>query len=65
MAVEKAMKNQAEQKAVDNRSNQLNPNNNKYMMSRGRSATKPTAGKEDPCDWDEDNFGDDWEFNYD
>lgn len=34
-------------------------------MSLEKSAGKPTAGKDDPCDWDEDTFGDDWEFNYD
>lgn len=65
MALRKTTVNPAKQKEVDNRSDQLNPNNNKYMMSLEKSAGKPTAGKDDPCDWDEDTFGDDWEFNYD
>lgn len=65
MTIGKARTNPAEQKAVDNRSNQLNPNNSKYMMSRENSTTKGSAGKDNSCDWDQDIFGDDWEFNYD
>ena len=65
MVMGKARANPAEQKAVDNRSNQLNPNNGKYMMSREKSAGKPTTGKDEHSNWDEDTFGDDWEFNYD
>lgn len=63
MAMGKAKANPAEQKSIDNRSNQLNPNNSKYVMSREKSATKRSADKDDPCDWDQDTFGDDWEFN--
>lgn len=65
MAVQVTRTNSAEQKAVDNRSNQLNPNNSKYMMSRKNCTAKRSAGKDNPCDWDQDTFGDDWEFNYD
>ncbi|MFC0777037.1 hypothetical protein [Flavobacterium sp. HJSW_4] len=62
-AIGKARTNPAEKKAIDNRSNQLNPNNNKYVMSREKSAAKTSAGKDDPSDWNQDSFGDDWEFN--
>ena len=65
MVMGKAKANPAEQKSIDNRSNQLNPNNSKYGMSREKSVTKRSAGKDDLCDWDQDTFGDDWEFNYD
>lgn len=62
-AIGKARTNLAEKKAIDNRSNQLNPNNNKYVMSREKSAAKTGASKDDPSDWNQDSFGDDWEFN--
>ena len=65
MAMGKVRTNPADQKALDNRSDQLNPNNGKYMMSLEKISAKPRAGKETPSDWDEDTFGDDWEFNYD
>lgn len=65
MALRKTTVNPAKQKEVDNRSDQLNPNNGKYRMSRGKSYAKTSAGKDDPCNWDQDSFGDDWEFNYD
>ncbi|OXA71199.1 hypothetical protein B0A67_13120 [Flavobacterium aquidurense] len=53
------------QKSVDNRSNQLNPNNTEYLKSHLKSNTKVNAKKNDDSDWDDDNFGDDWEFNHD
>lgn len=65
VAMGKARTNPSEQKAVDNRSNQLNPNNGKYMMCREKSSAKLSAGKDNPSDWEQDTFGDDWEFNYD
>jgi len=53
------------QKSVDNRSNQLNPNNTEYLKFHLKSNTKVNAKKNDDSDWDDDNFGDDWEFNHD
>lgn len=65
MAVGVKRTNPAEQKALDNRSSQLNPNNGKYALSREKNSTKFSEGKEEQCDWEGDTFGDDWEFNYD
>jgi|LakMenEpi03Aug12_release.lakeMendotaPanAssembly.Ray.scaffolds.fasta_scaffold2642582_1 hypothetical protein len=53
------------QKSIDNRSNQLNPNNTEYLKSHLKSSTKVNAKQNDDSDWDDDNFGDDWEFNHD
>lgn len=53
------------QKSIDNRSNQLNPNNIEYQKVHINKNIKLNYMKDDHCNWDEDSFGDDWEFNHD
>ncbi|OOV18230.1 hypothetical protein [Flavobacterium sp. LM4] len=53
------------QKSIDNRSNQLNPNNIEYKKVHLNKNEIANSKKEDYCDWDDDSFGDDWEFNHD
>ena len=65
MALQVTRTNSFVHNAVNIRSNQLNPDNSKYMMSWENSTVKLSSDKDSPCDWDEDTFGDDWEFNYD
>ncbi|CAD0002375.1 hypothetical protein [Flavobacterium salmonis] len=56
--------NQVKQKSIENRSNQLNPNNREYRNSREKNNAKVNVKKNEHCDWDQDAFGDDWEFNH-
>ncbi|UPZ16250.1 hypothetical protein [Flavobacterium humidisoli] len=65
MSVQKIKISSTKQKSIDNRSNQLNPNNIEYQKVHVNKNTKVNSKKEDNCDWDDDNFGDDWEFNHD
>ncbi|WP_366183268.1 hypothetical protein [Flavobacterium ovatum] len=53
------------QKSVDNRSNQLNPNNRAYFKSREGNKPQMSMNKDTDSDWDDDNYADDWEFNHD
>ncbi|MFD2943261.1 hypothetical protein [Flavobacterium notoginsengisoli] len=63
--VKKNATGQTDQKSLDNRANQLNPNNIQYCKSYAKSCTKTNYKNQDDCDWKEDTFGDDWEFNHD
>lgn len=64
-SVQKIKISSSKQKSIDNRSNQLNPNNIEYQKVHVDKNTKVNSKKDDHCDWDEDSFGDDWEFNHD
>ena len=65
MSVQKIKISSTKQKSIDNRSNQLNPNNIEYQKVHVNKNTKVNSKKDDHFDWDEDSFGDDWEFNHD
>ncbi|MBP4140053.1 hypothetical protein [Flavobacterium geliluteum] len=65
MSVQKIKSSSTKQKSIDNRSNQLNPNNIEYQKVHVNKNMKVNSKKDNHCDWDDDNFGDDWEFNHD